>query len=353
MGQQSMARTEELAAVNSADRPKMHWEMATHRHIDYPPLIFRERLIVPGDNRTLFACRKVVETGNTITQEFSSDSFISAPLGQYGDEFYVPLSDSNIFAFNIEGFRYRDLPVHPLRKFMVGVSINHKPFVTDDSIYLVSSTGGMTRINRRTFEKAWRNPEVESILTVNSKFVYALDRRGHLLILDKAGGLKLSGYEIHGFKAIVNEHDDRLYLTASSGLLLCLHDRGVARPELLKKKEPKPIIEEKPEMVVPPMKEEVKVEPPPKKEEMKKEMPKKEEMKKEMPKKEEMKKDEPKKDEPKKEKKDEPKKDDAKKDEPKKDDAKKDAKKDEPKKDDAKKDDAKKDEPKKDEPKKE
>ena len=185
MGQQSMARTEELAAVNSADRPKMHWEMATHRHIDYPPLIFRERLIVPGDNRTLFACRKVVETGNTITQEFSSDSFISAPLGQYGDEFYVPLSDSNIFAFNIEGFRYRDLPVHPLRKFMVGVSINHKPFVTDDSIYLVSSTGGMTRINRRTFEKAWRNPEVESILTVNSKFVYALDRRGHLLILDK------------------------------------------------------------------------------------------------------------------------------------------------------------------------
>ena len=75
------------------------------------------------------------------------------------------------------------------------------------------------------------NPDADRFLAANPKFVYAADRSGRLLVLDRARGHKLSGYDTHFFHVpVINEVTDRIYLAANSGLIVCLHDKDYATP---------------------------------------------------------------------------------------------------------------------------
>jgi hypothetical protein len=310
--------------------------------------LYGDFLILTGTDRTVFVSNKHARFTNSIRHEYVADAPLSAPIGQYGQDLYIAVADGNVYWMNAESFRNSDAPVRHIKRYVAPSQIDRKIVTTDDSVYLAGSYAGVTRLDRKEFEKVWTNNEVDRVLAVNANFVYCSDRRGNLVILDKARGLKMTSLDIRGFTIpIVNQRDDRLYLAAPNGLLICLHDRSFRRAELLRKKEPRldvgpaDEIRKDPE----PMKPEAPKPPEAKKDapEAKKDDAKKEEMKKEPDaKKENAKKDAPKKDEGKD--------DDMKKDDPKKNPAPKkgDAKKDAPKKDDAKDDDMKKDDPKKD-----
>ena len=80
------------------------------------------------------------------------------------------------------------------------------------------------------------NPDVVKILSVSPNYAYGLDRRGRLLVIDAVRGSTLSSFDVSAFSVpVTNEMNDRVYLAANSGLLLCLHDRNRVRPELLRK----------------------------------------------------------------------------------------------------------------------
>ena len=69
-------------------------------------------------------------------------------------------------------------------------------------------------------------------LASSPKFVYAADRSGRLLVIDRVRGLLLSRYDTRDFVVpVVNEQTDRLYLAANSGLLVCLRDRDYPEPQ--------------------------------------------------------------------------------------------------------------------------
>ena len=76
------------------------------------------------------------------------------------------------------------------------------------------------------------NRDADRFLAANPKFVYAADLSGRLLILDRATGLRLASYEgARDFTVpFSNAANDRLYLVANSGLVVCLHDRDYAIP---------------------------------------------------------------------------------------------------------------------------
>ena len=181
------------------------------------------------------------------------------------------------------------------------MAIDRKPVTTDDSIYISGGQAGLTRLDRKSFEKVWVNTEADRLFAVNSTVVYAGDRRGNLLVLDKSRGLKLATLDVRSFNfPVQNDRDNRLLLAANNGMLLCLHDRGSRQAELLRPKEPKPPsdprdfqslkdpadpkIDPMADPMMPKKDPEVKKDPEPKKEEPKKEPepePKKEEPKKE------------------------------------------------------------------------
>src|SRR5262249_60733977 len=127
------------------------------------------------------------------------------------------------------------------------------------------------------------NEEVELVLAANPSYVYALDRRGRLLVIDAVRGQTLSALDVSEFNVpVTNEVNDRLYLAGSNGLLVCLHDRARVAPVLLRQPPPPPKkVEPPPEPKLPEFKEPPQKKEPQKKEPEKKEPPKKEPEKKE------------------------------------------------------------------------
>ena len=71
----------------------------------------------------------------------------------------------------------------------------------------------------------------------NKKFVYATDRHGRLLVLDRETGNRLGALEeARDFVVpITNEFTDRIYLSSNDGLVISMHDRHNSKPLLMKK----------------------------------------------------------------------------------------------------------------------
>jgi outer membrane protein assembly factor BamB len=281
----------EATELNRPDRPVIHWTLRANRRLLSRPVMYGDYLVLTGADNSVFVADKYAERVNLIRHEYIADAPLTAPIGQYGPDLYFAVGDGNVYWMNIESFRNADVPVRHLKRFLSGTAVDRPIITTDDSVYLAGSQSGVTRLDRRTFLPLWNNPDADRVFAVNPNVVYAGDRHGKLMILDKARGLNLSGLDIRGYNfPIFNDRDDRLFLASGSGVLVCLHERTYRRPELLRKREPQPVFAD------PIRGQEV-----PKLEEPKKEVPKKEEPKKEEPKKVEPKKEEPKKEDAKKE----------------------------------------------------
>jgi hypothetical protein len=70
--------------------------------------------------------------------------------------------------------------------------------------------------------------------------VYATDRSGRLLVLDRRHGRELSSYDVRDYVVILdNQWTDRIYLAAHDGRFICLHDRDYATPVASRKVEEK------------------------------------------------------------------------------------------------------------------
>ncbi len=106
----------------------------------------------------------------------------------------------------------------------------------DHDLYVTAVEKGMARLNRDTGEPVWKirgddySPEADRLLAANPKFVYAMDQRGQLLILDRKNGAVLTRYDVRDYAfPIINADTDRIYLAANNGLVVCLHDKDYAQ----------------------------------------------------------------------------------------------------------------------------
>jgi PQQ-like domain len=237
----SFRQVTKLTEINSLDTPRILWELPSGR-VESTPILFDGDLdhfvVLAGADR-VFVTSKYARKGNTIHHEYVTDSKISAPLTRYGPELYFCVADANVYWVHIESFHNPEVPVLHVKRYIADSAIDRIPLITDDSIYVASSQGGVTRLNRATFARVWSNPDVNQVFAVNPNLVYAGDRSGNLVVLDRLRGSKLSSLNIKGFNfPILNDQDDRLLLAGSNGLLICLHDRTFHRAVPLRKNEP-------------------------------------------------------------------------------------------------------------------
>ena len=124
-----------------------------------------------------------------------------------------------------------------LWRFAGGGPIVAKPAVNDENIYVTPEGVGLYKVGREYGDSIWRNLRAERFVSANKRFVYALDRQGQLLVLDKETGIELgtwSGAREFVFP-IANEYTDRLYLSSNDGLVVSLHDRHNIKPLVMKK----------------------------------------------------------------------------------------------------------------------
>ena len=272
----------ESSSKDSPTRLKYLWELVSGGKLDDTPVLTSDPSDPSGDRlttdtgNTILTARREAKGTNPISTEYFTQARITAPLTSHGDLMYVATADSNFVALSTREIREPSMAQNalPRGKFTAGGAIEQKPLITEDSLYVVGERWGLIRLRRGTLEPMWRESLVDGrvrakplaaatrVLAANSSYVYAINRQGKLLVIDARRGLLLSSIDVSGFNVpVMNEVNDRLYLAANNGLLICAHDKTLVKPELLlKQAAPKPVPEADPKTDPEP-----KVDPAPKK----------------------------------------------------------------------------------------
>jgi outer membrane protein assembly factor BamB len=205
----------------------LSWEYTTDSRLIYPPVVSLRRpdssgfLLLFSTGGYMYGSTK---NQRALVYTFKTESPPSAPIAQYGDIAYICHEDATVLAVNIETGQQ-------VWRLATGGTTRRMPIVTDDDIYISPDRAGLYRLSRASGEVIWRNRQVERFLSSNRKYVYALDARNQLVVLDRARGTPLSSYDLRDFSVpVVNEYSDRMLLTAHDGLLISLHDRDYPAP---------------------------------------------------------------------------------------------------------------------------
>jgi outer membrane protein assembly factor BamB len=231
------------AAVLREPQPTFSWEAQTHARLKFTPLMSYESLLAATPTGTIVGVSKYpFNSAVPEVYRIKLDGPIAAAPGHFDDVLkngqveetaYVG-DDTNVYAIGVSGGKQR-------WRFTVGTAVLHQPIATAEDVYVTTERNGMFRLSRTSGEPQWRikrgnrnvesNADADRLLAVNPKFVYATDKSNRLLILDRNLGTEVSSYNTRDFAfPVSNEMNDRLYLAANSGLIVCLHDKEYTKP---------------------------------------------------------------------------------------------------------------------------
>jgi outer membrane protein assembly factor BamB len=179
---------------------------------------------------------------------FKMGGRVLSAAGQYRQFAYVGSNDANLYAFNIETGRLT-------WRYVSGAAILQQPAVNDRDVYIAPERIGLRLVDRGSGREVWTNRDATRFLAVNDKYVYAMDKWGKFFVLDGQRGSTLAKYDLADWAiAVANEWTDRVYLAANDGQIICLRNRDLSTPlvmkspEVIKKFEPKKVAPKKEEM---------------------------------------------------------------------------------------------------------
>ncbi|MEX0938366.1 MAG: PQQ-binding-like beta-propeller repeat protein [Pirellulales bacterium] len=150
----------------------------------------------------------------------------------------------HLFFVSLDGYVYA---VHESEgdlvwSYSTGDPITERPVAVDGRVYVCAESGGMFCLDAATGQRAWWTPHMARFIAASRTRIYALDRLGRLVILDKQTGAPLSAMETQSLSLfLTNEKTDRIYLGTTDGVLQCLHEIGQEEPLDYTPPEPAPV----------------------------------------------------------------------------------------------------------------
>jgi outer membrane protein assembly factor BamB len=208
-------------------QPTQVYSFVPEDKVETAPLLAGDRVLIAGaGGRVEGVTRGAAKTAWT---PLRARGKIALPLGQFDDTAYVASSDGIVYALGITNGRLQ-------WRFTSGGVPSQPLAVLDESVYVATDRAGLSRLRRADGAEVWHNEDAARFLASNMKFVYAVDPQGRLMVIDRERGTTLSTYD--GTRDFVfpvrNQWTDRLYLAANDGTIVCLHDRGIDKPEVMK-----------------------------------------------------------------------------------------------------------------------
>jgi outer membrane protein assembly factor BamB len=252
----SVAVTQVSRDAPVGDTPRLLWDHQTNLRIQNPPALGSDTLLIVGTDGTVVLMPK---TGPGVRPwRRVLDAAVTAPLAQVGDDVYVAAESGSVYSFHLPNLADyarltsagRDEREPPITwRFGANAPVRIAPMVAGDDIFLTPDHGGLIRLNRATGDQIWQSPNAHRYLAANPKFVYAADRMGRLVVLDRVRGTVLSMLDVSAFVVeTTNDQTDRVILSANDGTVIALHDRAFQAPLALHFPKPLP---SKPEGLVP------------------------------------------------------------------------------------------------------
>ncbi len=218
---------EAYRAAPTGPQPREQSSYVSEDKIETAPLQAEDRILLPGAGGEIVGVAK--GAARLAWRPVRIRGKIALPLGQHEATGYVAGTDYNVYAVSITGGQV-------LWRTAVGGRPSERPAVLDDDVYVAVERAGLLRLKRSIGSELWRNEDAVRFLAANKAFVYAADRHGRLVVIDRDRGTTLSTYDGTSdfVYPIPNEWTDRVYLAANNGLIVCLHDRDSAKPLVMK-----------------------------------------------------------------------------------------------------------------------
>lgn len=189
--------------------------------IDHPVTLSNVGALITGNEAETLLLRRDVE--NPVLK-FTATSPLAQPPTQFGQIAYFAGVDGAIQAVDLIGGMVRWQSALP-------AVATQKLVATELDLFAVTDRPGLIRLDRATGQMTWNQTEARTLLAVNKSYVYANDRLGTLMVLDRATGTPLTRIDLSGYNVpMVNFRDDRILLSANDGAIICLRDRGLVSP---------------------------------------------------------------------------------------------------------------------------
>ncbi|MBW3539842.1 MAG: PQQ-like beta-propeller repeat protein [Planctomycetes bacterium] len=198
------------------------WRYATGEAISTPPVPMGPMVNFASLDRSLYS---VTADERRLRFQLETDAAISAPLAHTDETVFLVSQDFKLYAINALTGRLRWEP------YVSGLPIRKAPHVVGDEIYLLPQRGGIHAVNIADGKLHWWMQDVTGFVAASRRKVYASDARGNLLLISRANGALEGVLPLRQFsERFANSRTDRLYLSTSSGLVICLRERDLQFP---------------------------------------------------------------------------------------------------------------------------
>ncbi len=170
--------------------------------------------------------------------QFETDSAIIAPLAYDGRFLYLATQDFNFYCLDAEKGSVQ-------WEFVSGLPVANSPRVVGDQVFLVPTRGGIYALDTVSGRSLWWEPKLIEYVAASPTTLYATDRVGNLVLVDRADGSIRGALPLRSFgKRYENDHTDRIYVATNSGVVLALREKGQEFPIFHKYPERRPLLPE-------------------------------------------------------------------------------------------------------------
>lgn len=139
-----------------------------------------------------------------------------------------------VFITSIDGYVYciDDNKQQVFWQASLGTPMSQSPVGVGEQVLVVTDEDELICLDAFSGKQVWGPTfNVSQLLSISETKIYAFDRRGDLVILDRETGspqrtLRLNGSAI----PFVNTQTDRLFLSNKQGLVVCVHEKQYEFP---------------------------------------------------------------------------------------------------------------------------
>ena len=212
------------------------WRHKTSKPIEHRPVLYDDQLTFVSETGILYS---VKSKNDQLVFQQTTDLKISAPLVQSGPHLFVATEDNHFYCLDKNR---GTLQWH----FIARDQVKNAPVIINNRCYVNTASGTMYCLDASTGEQLWLVDNAKNFVAKTESYVVSEDSLGNLLLLTPnatesevalTGRLPFRGFR---FKA-QNPLTDRIHLVSSSGLVVCLRERGESFPKFFKHPERRPI----------------------------------------------------------------------------------------------------------------